>query len=277
VPEEKKIDARALLAMLRRHYLPENVLPAWIFLPEIGAPDSNRRADLICQGLAGATGRRIVGHELKVSRADLLHELDDLSKPDPWLRYCDQWWLVVSDPALLKGLDLPERWGIMAPPSGRRTRSMTVIRDAPIVKIDDQGAAFRTIAAKVYWDAQGLRAQVKHAQDDSRYLREQIEKLRFQPNPNRPPTAHQQWGLDVAKELVRLNRLEFSALEIEASRAAELLFDVQSLEQMIRRLETQFSSAIRQMQGQHAFLGDYLEQAKKKLAERKPLATEITS
>jgi hypothetical protein len=53
------------------------------------------------------------GHEVKVSRADWLTELRDLSKAERVKQYCDYWWLVVSDPSIVKDGELPEGWGLM--------------------------------------------------------------------------------------------------------------------------------------------------------------------
>jgi hypothetical protein len=68
-------------------------------------------------------------------------------KADPWAKYCIQWWLVVAHPTLVEGLSVPEAWGIMSPPSGRRRRSMTIVRPAPILKPGDTGPAWRRVAA----------------------------------------------------------------------------------------------------------------------------------
>lgn len=60
-----------------------------------------------------ATTQAIVGHEVKVSRADWLTELRDLSKAERVKRFCNQWYLVVSDAAIVKDGELPEGWGLM--------------------------------------------------------------------------------------------------------------------------------------------------------------------
>lgn len=127
------MNAGEVLELLRAHYLPENRPPGVLFMPEIGSPDGRRRADLLVApvSIAGARGGALIGHEIKVSRSDVLAELADPTKADPWMQFCTRWWLVVSDPALVEGLDIPEAWGIMAPPSGRRRRSMTILREAP--------------------------------------------------------------------------------------------------------------------------------------------------
>lgn len=139
--------ARDVMDMLRRHYLPETRPAGGIFAAEIAAPDGSRRADLIWQGCSAAGGHELVGHEVKVSRADVAVELADPTKSDPWQRYCDRWWLVIPDPALVEGLTLPHSWGVLTPPSGRRTRSMTIHTPAPALKPANQAPALRTLAA----------------------------------------------------------------------------------------------------------------------------------
>lgn len=59
-----------------------------------------------------ATGPLLHGHEVKVSRSDWLHELREPEKAEAFARYCDFWWLVVSDKSIVRD-DLPEGWGLM--------------------------------------------------------------------------------------------------------------------------------------------------------------------
>jgi hypothetical protein len=125
-------------------------------------------------GCASATGHHLVGHEVKVSRADVLTELSDLTKTDPWQRYCDYWWLVVPDPALIRGLELPESWGVMLPPSGRRTRSMTIHRKAPKLTPLEQSPALRALAAWQCWVFRDLR---NTAADREKRLGEALQRV----------------------------------------------------------------------------------------------------
>lgn len=165
--------AHAMIEVLRRHYLPDESRPAGIFAPEIQAPGpTQRRADLIWLGCTAATGSQLVGHEIKVSRADVLTELADLTKSDPWQRYCDRWYLVIPHVSLIDGLELPESWGVLTPPSGRRTRSITVHRQAPPLKPAEQSPALRTLAAWVHWR---LRDSHNGAREQKRRL-EQTER-----------------------------------------------------------------------------------------------------
>lgn len=119
-------------------------------LTEIQAPGSLRRADALWLPVTTSGRGTIIGHEIKVSRSDVITELRDPMKADSWLRFCSRWWLVVSDPAFITGLDIPAEWGVLAPPSRANTRFMTVIQHAPTLTPDLSGLAkaWGTIFAK---------------------------------------------------------------------------------------------------------------------------------
>lgn len=160
--------------MLLRHYQPENAASAGVFAPEIGSPCGKRRADALWAPF-GVGAKGIIGHEIKVSRSDLLAELADPAKADPWARYCAEWWLVVSDPALVEGLmdRIPEVWGVMAPPSGRRTRSMTVLRPATWLVPIDQAPAYKRILT---WHFDRAESRVRKVEGDASWKDTQIAR-----------------------------------------------------------------------------------------------------
>lgn len=182
-----------MLTLLRNHYLPEYRLPAGIFAAEIQAPGaSGRRADLIWQGVT-TRDRLTVGHEIKVSRQDLRNELDDPDKCVPWKRYCDYWWLVIPHAAILSGLDIPEDWGVMLPPSGRRTRAMTVHREAARLTPEPNGPAMQTLAIWMFWRHHSLQSvcdgqvrDMKRLLEDKNHLAERFESFK---------AAHEQGAL----------------------------------------------------------------------------------
>jgi len=60
-----------------------------------------------------ASKQALIGHEVKVSRSDWLTELRDPVKSERIKRYCDYWYLVVSDASIVKADELPEGWGLM--------------------------------------------------------------------------------------------------------------------------------------------------------------------
>jgi hypothetical protein len=175
------LTARHMTDLLRRHYLPENRPVAGVFAPEIGSPCGKRRADLIWMPATIAGGRGLYGHEIKVSRADLLTELADPTKADPWAQYCSRWWLVIAHPALIKGLDIPAPWGVMAPPSGRRTRSMTILKPAPALNPKEPGPGIARLAAwQLYGTAERVATLERRVQDltrDRDYLQSRVTEL----------------------------------------------------------------------------------------------------
>lgn len=106
-----------LLARLQRHYIkPGAPLPGGVFLPEVGWNGAvGSRCDALYVGFTSTSGRTLIGHELKISRADWLHELGSLHKADAWADQCHEWWLVVSDPDIVAPGELPAGWGLMSP------------------------------------------------------------------------------------------------------------------------------------------------------------------
>lgn len=123
-------ETATLLALLQRHYIKPGLdLPGGIFLPEVGWNGGGPGAgsggcDAIYVGFTSSSGRLLVGHELKVSRADWLNELNKPGKADGWADNCHQWWLVVNDPAIVHEGELPAGWGLMSP--GRSKTRMQV-------------------------------------------------------------------------------------------------------------------------------------------------------
>lgn len=115
-----------LLALLKRHYVKPGLnLPGGIFVPEVGWNGGNGGGcDAIWVGFTSSSGRIMVGHELKVSRSDWLSELSKPGKADAWADQCHSWWLVVSDPMIVRAGELPAGWGLMSP--GRSKTRMQV-------------------------------------------------------------------------------------------------------------------------------------------------------
>lgn len=185
--------ASHLTRALRRHYLPEGKMPGGLFIDEIASPDGGRRADAlwIPTSIAGRTADTIIGHEIKVTRADIRTELADPTKADPWLQYCTRWWLVILTPAMIDGLDIPEIWGIMAPPSGRRTRTMTVIREAPRLKPERSDGMVANRLAGYFLHRMNAGVSDHQQQNEllrreNQQLRQKIDALRTMPGDTRP-------------------------------------------------------------------------------------------
>jgi len=90
--------------------------------------DSRRICDYMAIDLWTGYGRdagpKLHGHEVKVSRSDWLTELRDPDKAESFARYCDYWWLVVSDRNIVRPGELPAGWGLMVA-YGRTVRVIT--------------------------------------------------------------------------------------------------------------------------------------------------------
>lgn len=77
--------------------------------------ESRRTADYIAMDLWPNYGKGLdlIGHEVKVSRGDWLSELRDPDKAETFKVHMDRWFLVASDPSIVKPGELPEGWGLM--------------------------------------------------------------------------------------------------------------------------------------------------------------------
>lgn len=171
------LTAKDMVGLLRSHYIPEGRPEGGIFAPGIGSPDGRRVADAIWQATTRSGGLLLVGHEIKVSRADVAVELADPSKAEAWMQYCDRWWLTVSDPDLVEGFDIPDSWGIMSPPSGRRKRSMTVIKEAPALKpVNKEPALVRLLT----WHDFKQKENRQELIQEKNLLETQIRQLEYQ-------------------------------------------------------------------------------------------------
>ncbi|WP_321336502.1 hypothetical protein [Breoghania sp.] len=87
----------------------------WVNFAEV--PDSTgararRRADAICFNVWPSKGFAIHGFEIKVTRADFIHEMKDITKAKAISKYCDFWWLAA--PVGMVSVDeVPASWGLM--------------------------------------------------------------------------------------------------------------------------------------------------------------------
>lgn len=128
----KKASAADLLAMLRGHHQLTGPAEEWsggLLIHEVSASAAfgeGRRADALYTGFTSASGRCLIGYELKTSRRDWLRELRNAAhKADQWVDECHEWWIVVSDPSIVRIEELPPGWGLMSPPAPG-THAMTI-------------------------------------------------------------------------------------------------------------------------------------------------------
>ena len=145
--------ASELVDRLRRHYIKDAAQPGGVFLAECGLNNgfgNQSRVDALHVGFTGTSGRILRGHEIKISRADWLHELDQPDKATVWHDACHEWWLVTPTPDLVRTGELPPGWGHMVPDPRAKTRFRTIERAAR--KPDDHSPSWlvmRSVLARI--------------------------------------------------------------------------------------------------------------------------------
>lgn len=118
-------ETSALLDRLRRHYIkPGEPFPGGVFLHETGWNGAHHttRCDALYVGFTSTRGRLLTGHEIKVSRSDWLHELDQPHKADPWCDQCHAWYVVAPVEGIVRPEELPHGWGLMLPEPRSKVR-----------------------------------------------------------------------------------------------------------------------------------------------------------
>lgn len=84
-------------------------------VPDATGTHKTRTADALAMSLWPSRGVTLSGFEIKVSRTDWVKELKDPSKAEAIARYCDYWYLVVSDREIVQPGELPPAWGLFMP------------------------------------------------------------------------------------------------------------------------------------------------------------------
>lgn len=116
---------------LRRHYIkPGQDMPGGVFVPEVGlnGEGQQRRCDAIYVGFTSTTGRTLVGHEIKVSRADWRHELDQPDKAETWASQCHAWYVVAPSTEIVPKEELPPGWGLLVPNARSKNRMDVLVK-----------------------------------------------------------------------------------------------------------------------------------------------------
>ncbi len=108
------VNTNELMALLRAKYS----APAYAFLTNVANGTGMNQAgfcDAVAMGLYPSSGLDLIGFELKISRSDWLRELKKPQKSRRFIHNFDQWYLVVSDPEIVKKGELPDSWGLLVP------------------------------------------------------------------------------------------------------------------------------------------------------------------
>ncbi len=109
-----------LFGKIKKRFSP----PAWAIFRSVRNStgwSGNRTADAVAMSLWPSLGLQVHGFEIKVSRGDWLRELGKPEKSGPVQKYCDRWWIVVSDEAIVDrdAGELPATWGLLAVKNGK--------------------------------------------------------------------------------------------------------------------------------------------------------------
>ncbi|MCK5612272.1 hypothetical protein KAR91_60935, partial [Candidatus Pacearchaeota archaeon] len=123
-------------------------------------------ADALVFNLWPSRGLEIHGFEIKVTRNDLLKELQRPTKAENISQYCDRWWLVVGDASIVKLAELPPYWGLMAPyGNGLSIKKSPVLQELKPIGRD----FFMSIVRSMYRqnpEAQAMRQQRQRGYDE---------------------------------------------------------------------------------------------------------------
>ncbi len=178
-------------ALRARHMRPEGLRgPArYGFLEEVRNAtgfDASRSCDAIALSFWPSDGLRIIGYEIKVSRADWLRELKAPEKAFAFARYCDQWWIVAGAADLVKEDELPPNWGLLVPNAKGKlhpVRGAVNVRPEPMSR--EMLMALVRTACDSSWEPrlQALRSEAERrakadAESELRQVRRDFESLR---------------------------------------------------------------------------------------------------
>lgn len=176
-PATVKVGTREVMAALRKKYSGQYDA-AWsggFYLEECGinGQGAQSRCDALYAGFTAASGRTLIGHEVKVSRSDWLTELKKVGKADFWFDNTHQWYLV-TPPDVVEDAELPHQWGHMV----LRGSQLRIYKQAPVRDVTPSWLAVRSMMSR----AETLRAEsVRNAVQEAReVVREQLRDLERQ-------------------------------------------------------------------------------------------------
>jgi hypothetical protein len=127
---EPKKSTPSLWDLLERRYEDQQ---GWLLFYEVAQRtgyNNTGYADAMAFSVWPSRGIQLLGFEVKRSRSDLLKELRDEQKAEKFIKFCHQWWLVVSDAKLTEGVEVPPNWGILAP------RNQVLYQVRPAAKLE---------------------------------------------------------------------------------------------------------------------------------------------
>ena len=170
--------AKLLLERLRRHYIkPGDSLAGGVFLPEVTmGRQGGGRCDAVYAGFTRTRGERLIGHEIKVTRADWLHELDQPDKAEVWASQCHEWYIVAPSTDVVRVEELPHGWGLLIPNARTKTRMDVIVKAAVHEDRNPDWTTSLSVIKKMDTErAEAIREARQKAADE---LRNEQRKLR---------------------------------------------------------------------------------------------------
>lgn len=172
--EQKAFNTQTVKAALQKRY----PYPGWALLEEVrdaAGYDATRSADALAMSLWKSRGLELHGFEIKVSRSDWLREKGSPEKAESISRYCDRWWLVVSDESIVKDGEVPPAWGLLVLHRASGRIHLKTVKEAP------QNPAVtpmsRTFLATILKRSMDDRLERVHPSSLAQYVEEAAKKL----------------------------------------------------------------------------------------------------
>lgn len=158
---DPKVNSYELFKRIQAKY----ARPAWAVFGEVG--DSvgfkcNRHADALAISIWPSRGLEIHGFEIKCARSDWKKELADPAKAHAIQKYCDRWWIVISEEKIVEPGELPPNWGLMV----AKGKGLTVKTAAP--KLTPEALRVDFVAAVLRRQADLTDSLVSKAHEEGR-------------------------------------------------------------------------------------------------------------
>lgn len=141
--------------------------PEYAFLSQVRSgtgANYSRTCDGLAMSVWPSRGLLLLGFEIKISRQDWVKELREPAKAERFCRFCDRWYLVVSDEKIVQPGELPSTWGLMAPKGAR----LVVKTEAPPLQPEPISRTFLAALMRHLQEQNPAELALKKAVDQAR-------------------------------------------------------------------------------------------------------------
>lgn len=123
--------------------------------------EASRSCDAMAISTWPSRGLKLMGFEIKESRADWLREYRNPEKADTFFTVCDEWYLVVGSKGIVQPDELPESWGLLE----RNGNRLVCVKQAPKLKPEAMDRSLLAAMLKRAIDTE--RVPVQRERDDA--------------------------------------------------------------------------------------------------------------